>query len=589
MGLIYPRFRWAFCQLDILKRLHTLPEIRLALTQLPKTLDETYERILCNIPPESQNMVYRTLSFVSCGYRINLHKLADLLAVDVENPSFDRKNRPFDLHAPVEAATCLLAYDHSEAGTGNLHLAHYTVKEYLISSRIGDGPASMFQLTNDSMYALATSCYIIYMLYEDYSMKHKPLMADAHRNWPDGIRNIKSKSIKESIAPLVIQLLDPRESHYSAWRNEVLKPTTVKLYPLWSVEAGAECSAILASICWLGLLDVAQVLLDTWKDPFAFQVPLYWVDPIDYARLKFSNADSPDEVKQTFLGLVQHKETGHEILTVLQVAFMLMSTVRQISLHILDLMVQKGADVNACSLTGLRPLNTLLNCYSRHSMGSSHDDNTHRQFCLDFLFDSGAQPDPERCTVTPLQSATLGALRELPSSHYDLEVVSRRIRTILDRGAAPNRVRHDETNVKRIHHTCKLFFKTYEERSYVWQDESEYLELALQERGTSAFYDTPLRMVENKRNRLANPNSKSSTYLRTIKHLDRLENLLISYGAKSLHLFPVKGLPGYVEEDMEEWRKFNNPHTASSSSPSMPAKALDAATGTVSPPVKRTI
>ncbi|PMD59680.1 uncharacterized protein K444DRAFT_529781, partial [Hyaloscypha bicolor E] len=57
-------FRWAFCQLDILKRLHTLPEIRLALTQLPKTLDETYERILCNIPPESQNMVYRTLSLV---------------------------------------------------------------------------------------------------------------------------------------------------------------------------------------------------------------------------------------------------------------------------------------------------------------------------------------------------------------------------------------------------------------------------------------------------------------------------------------------------------------------------------------------
>ncbi|KAE8443901.1 hypothetical protein EG329_001211, partial [Mollisiaceae sp. DMI_Dod_QoI] len=40
-------FRWAFCQLDILKRLNTTPEIRLALTQLPKTLDETYERILC--------------------------------------------------------------------------------------------------------------------------------------------------------------------------------------------------------------------------------------------------------------------------------------------------------------------------------------------------------------------------------------------------------------------------------------------------------------------------------------------------------------------------------------------------------------
>jgi hypothetical protein len=323
-----------------------------------------------------------------------------------------------------------------------------------------------------------------------------------------------------------------------------------------------------------------------WKDPFAFQAPLYWVRRIDSTRVDFLNADSPDEVKQTFLGLLQDEETGHEILTVLQVALMRTSTDRQPLPHILDLLVQKGADVNTCSLTGLRPLNTLLNCKSLRSKLLVGEENSDRQFCFDFLLDSGAQPDPERCTITPLQSALLGAL---PNLYREFEVVSRRIRTILDKGAAPNRVAHDETNVKRIHHTCKLFFKTYEERSCVWQDESEYLELALQERGTSVFYDTPLRMVENKRNRLANPNSKSSKYLQIKELFDRLENLLISYGAKSLHLFPVKGLPGYVEEDMEEWRNFNSPHTASSSSPTTSAKALDAATRTESPPVKRTI
>jgi hypothetical protein len=444
----------------------------------------------------------------------------------------------------------------------------------------------MFQLMNDSMYALAASCIIIYMLYEDYSMKQKPLMADAIQSWPEGIRNIKSESIKESIAPLVIQLLDPRESHYPAWRNEVLKPNTLNRCPLWSVEAGAECSAILASICWLGLIDVAQVLLDMWKDPFTFQAPLYWVRRSDYTRVYFPNADSPDKVKQTFLGLLED-ESGHEILTVLQVVLIRLNTVRQLLPHILDLMVQKGADFNTCSLTGLRPLNTLLNCQSRRSewLGGS----SHRQFCLDFLLDSGAQPDPERCTITPLQSAVLGALWELPSSGSDFEVVSRRIRTILDRGAAPNRVAHDETNVKRIHHSCKLYFEKYKKHSCVWQDESEYLELALQERGTSAFYDTPLRMVENEKKMFAGPNSKSSRYLQIIEQLDRLENLLSSYGAKSLHLFPVKGLPGYVEEDMEEWRNFNSPHTASSSSPTTSAKALDAATRTESPPVNRTI
>jgi hypothetical protein len=558
------------------------------LTQLPKTLDETYDRILCNIPPESQNMVYRTLSFLSCGYMINLYKLADLLAVDVENPSFDRKNRPFDLHAPVEAATCLLAYDHINPGHGNLRLAHYTVKEYLISSRIGDGPARMFQLMNDSMYALAASCYIIYMLYEDYSMKQKPLMADAIQSWPDGIRNIKSKSIKESIAPLVIQLLDPRESHYPAWRNEVSKTNTMNKYPLWSVEAGAECSAILASIFWLGLIDVAHVLLGMWKDPFAFQAPLYSVGDIDYTQLDFSYEDRPDEVKRIFLEILQAETSGHEILTVLQVALMPMSVFGPSSPHILGMMISKGADFNICSPIGLHPLNTLLENYNPLCF-DLRESNPHRQICLDFLLDSGAQPDPERCTITPLQSAILGALWELFGSHCVFEVISRMIRTILDSGAAPNRVAHDETNVKRTHHTCKLFFKKYKKQSCVWQDESEYIESALQDRGTSVFYDTPLRMVKNMRNKTVKPDSTSPKYLLALERLDTLENLLISYGAKSLHLFPVKGLPGYVEEDREEWRNFNNPHAASSSSPSTSAKALGAATRTESPPVKRTI
>jgi hypothetical protein len=104
-----------------------------------------------------------------------------------------------------------------------------------------------------------------------------------------------------------------------------------------------------------------------WKDPFTFQAPLYWVGRIDYTRVDFSYADSPDEVKQNFLGLLQDEYSGHGILIVLQVAAMRMSRHRPRSLHILDLMIPKGADVNICSLIGFHPLNTLLNCKSRRS------------------------------------------------------------------------------------------------------------------------------------------------------------------------------------------------------------------------------
>jgi hypothetical protein len=31
-----------------------------------------------------------------------------------------------------------------------------------------------------------------------------------------------------------------------------------------------------------------------------------------------------------------------------------------------------------------------------------------------------------------------------------------------------------------------------------------------------------------------------------------IEKLLKNYGGKSLHLFPIEGLPGFVEKDIEE-------------------------------------
>ena len=44
-----------------------------------------------------------------------------------------------------------------------------------------------------------------------------------------------------------------------------------------------------------------------------------------------------------------------------------------------------------------------------------------------------------------------------------------------------------------------------------------------------------------------------------------LEDFLKSHGAKSRHLFPVKGLPGYNEVDMEEWIKITENKAKSTS------------------------
>ncbi|KAJ4245002.1 hypothetical protein NW762_014208 [Fusarium torreyae] len=57
-------FRWAVCQLDILRRLKTTEEIDQALCSLPETLDETYERIFAMIHPADKQLVRHAVTWI---------------------------------------------------------------------------------------------------------------------------------------------------------------------------------------------------------------------------------------------------------------------------------------------------------------------------------------------------------------------------------------------------------------------------------------------------------------------------------------------------------------------------------------------
>ena len=57
-------FRWAVCQLDIFRRLKTTDRIRKAISSLPKTLDETYERIFSYIHADDRALVRHVLWWI---------------------------------------------------------------------------------------------------------------------------------------------------------------------------------------------------------------------------------------------------------------------------------------------------------------------------------------------------------------------------------------------------------------------------------------------------------------------------------------------------------------------------------------------
>src|ERR1700722_356375 len=80
----YPsnRFRWAACQLDILEHCLDYEELQRTLHSLPQTLDETYSRILANIPEGRRERAIRLLQFLVFSERpLTIQEAVDAIAI----------------------------------------------------------------------------------------------------------------------------------------------------------------------------------------------------------------------------------------------------------------------------------------------------------------------------------------------------------------------------------------------------------------------------------------------------------------------------------------------------------------------------
>jgi hypothetical protein len=80
------RFRWVVCQLDVLRKCLTVDGLRTTLKTLPKSLDETYDRILSNIDEEHSSHARNILQWLAFSVRpVTLEEVAAGLAVDLDH------------------------------------------------------------------------------------------------------------------------------------------------------------------------------------------------------------------------------------------------------------------------------------------------------------------------------------------------------------------------------------------------------------------------------------------------------------------------------------------------------------------------
>ena len=155
------RFRWVQCQVDHIKALRTAKDIKKALLELPPDLDSTYDDILLRVNQNDKLYLKRALQFVAFSARpMTLGEVAEAIIIENDISDVDEDSRlqqPQDL---LEIGRSLFVASYTELyDKRTLELSHYSVKEYLVSERVRNGPAADFALdkTEAEIY-IAQSC-----------------------------------------------------------------------------------------------------------------------------------------------------------------------------------------------------------------------------------------------------------------------------------------------------------------------------------------------------------------------------------------------------------------------------------------------
>ncbi|KAF2647459.1 hypothetical protein K491DRAFT_643989, partial [Lophiostoma macrostomum CBS 122681] len=158
-------FRWAVCQLDELGKCVNRKMLRKALATLPSSLDETYDRILSSISEEYSQYAIRILRWLTFSTRqLSLHEVAEVVAIDIERePAFDRDEVLEDPMEVLNICSSLITVNKEDQWPGPSRqiaaLAHYSVKEYLISARMWTGKAAKYSMHGNICHeAISTSC-----------------------------------------------------------------------------------------------------------------------------------------------------------------------------------------------------------------------------------------------------------------------------------------------------------------------------------------------------------------------------------------------------------------------------------------------
>lgn len=169
-------FRWVVCQLDAVRKCMKPGQLRRTLKSLPATLDDTYARILENIEEDYVEDVRRVLSCLICSfYPVAIEELAETIAIVPQGEThYDVENRLLEPSNILTICSGLVTTTRSRRTTlmgdrqipiEEVRLAHFSVKEYLVSDRIALKGCSKFYMEERITHEMLAHLCIRYLIY----------------------------------------------------------------------------------------------------------------------------------------------------------------------------------------------------------------------------------------------------------------------------------------------------------------------------------------------------------------------------------------------------------------------------------------
>ena len=223
--MVPDRFRWAFCQLDTLRR--CMPSsICKVLNELPTTLDKTYERALQEIPKEKREHAHRLFQCLVVAIRPpRVEELAELFAIEFGADAGLNLKEGWRSENAEDAvlSTCstLIAFIENE-GSNVVQFSHFSVKEYLTSDRLRTseiGNLQHYYIPLDAAHTILARACLTVLLELDENVDKKrletfPPAFYAAQHWVDHARY---EDVASRFQDAMERLFNPGNPYLAAW------------------------------------------------------------------------------------------------------------------------------------------------------------------------------------------------------------------------------------------------------------------------------------------------------------------------------------------------------------------------------------